>query len=367
MCYIRFMSLGALQFGSVDLSGLTTEGVLQWRGDGFFRAERYDGVIVRGVGCDAEVVAELLRRGEVIVADGPVYRARPNHEVVDFGWSSDASAAASDVRGDLERQLGQRPAALVEQLQALAAGLPSGQRELEALAQAHAEALNALAPQVGSHRVFMPPSDGSDVGALGVQGSASRGWATWAQWIEPRLLTSTNAEVWGDIDREPRRDTVVRVAGWLRAAVAGGTLDDWLMKMFVRDPMQVHRVEGPAGPVYEVGPGTHRAHAARIWDLPWVLAQVHVDRLAKPVSPRTPLMEALWEGLVRRGLISAARDGQFWYLQQAVAEWMLAPPTMAVEWNAMYERVHPGALQAATGLDAATLFDADRWAGALLR
>lgn len=368
MCYSVFMSLGALQFGSVDLSGLTAEGALHWRGDGFFRAERGDGVIVRGVGCDAEVVAELLRRAEAILADGPVYRARPNREVVDFGWSSEASEAAGDVSGDLVGQLAlaQRPDGLAEQLHALTAGLPSGQHELEVLAQDQAETLNVVAPQVGSHRVFMPPFDSSDVGAFGVQGAASRGWATWATWIEPRLLTSTNAEVWGEIGREPRRDTVVRVAGWLRDAVAGATLDDWLIKMFARDPMLLNRVEGPAGPVFEVLRGTHRAHAARIWDLPWVLAQVHVDRLAKPLRPRTPLMEALWEGLVRRRLISADHDGQCWYLHEAVAEWILTPPAMAVAWNAMYERAYPGALQAATGLEAQTLFDAQRWAGALL-
>lgn len=366
MCYYVAMSLGALQFGSVDLSGLTAEGALQWRGDGFFRADRGDGVVVRGVGCDAEVVAELLRRAEAILADGPVYRARPNHEVLDFGWSSEASEAAGDVGGDLARQLGQRPSGLVEQLHALAADLPDGQRELEVLARAHANALNIAAPQVGSHRVFMPPFDSSDVGAFGVQGAASRGWATWAQWIEPRLLTSTNAEVWGEIGREPRRDTVARVARWLRDAVAGATLDDWLVQMFTRDPMLLNRVEGPAGPVFEVLRGTHRAHAARIWDLPWVLAQVHVDRLAKPLRPTSPSMEALWAGLVRRGLISATRDGQCWYLQEAVAEWMLTPPAMAVTWNAMYERAYPGALQATTGLDAHTLFDAQRWAAALL-
>ena len=130
--------------------------------------------------------------------------------------------------------------------------------------------------------------------------------------------------------------------------------------------MLLNRVEGPAGPVFEVLRGTHRAHAARIWDLPWVLAQVHVERLAKPLRPPSPSMEALWEGLVRRGLISATCDGQCWYLQEAVAEWMLTPPVMAVTWNAMYERAYPGALQAATGLDAHTLFDAQRWAAALL-
>lgn len=45
---------------------------------------------------------------------------------------------------------------------------------------------------------------------------------------------------------------------------------------------------------------------------------------------------------------------------------MLTPPTMAVAWNAMYERAYPAALQSVTGLDASTLLDAQRWVGALL-
>ncbi|KAA1250199.1 hypothetical protein F0Q45_10985 [Mycobacterium simiae] len=361
------MRLRELLFGCVDLHAVAHAGVLEWRGDGFFRATACDGVTVRGVGSDAEAVAELLRRAEVLQAEGPVYRARPAHEVVDFGWTSEASAAATDLDVDFAHQLGDgRPASLMGRLQELGRAVPSNRVEREVLAQAGAIALNASAPQVGSHRLFMPPFDGSDVGALGVERSATRGWATWVQWVDPRLLTSTNAKVWGDIDRRPRRDTVVRVSEWLRDAAAEGQLDAWLSNMFAHDPMLLHRLEGPAGPVYEVLRGTHRAHAARIWDLPWVLARVQVERLAKPLRPRTPLMEALWESLSRRGLMSAENDGDCWYLHEAAAEWMLTPPAMAVQWNAMYERLYPGALQAFTGMSVGELFDADRWAAALL-
>lgn len=361
------MSLGELRFGCVDLRGVAGDGALEWRADGFFRATRGDGVTVRGVASDAEAVAELLRRAGVLQADGPVYHARPEHEVVDFGWSSEASDEAYDLDADLERQLGDgRPADLTARLLALADQVPDAPGERAALAKARAAELNVSAPQLGSHRLFMPPHDESDVGALGVEGSAIRGWATWAEWVQPRLLTSTNAAVWGRIDRLPRRDTVVRVAQWLRDAVADGALDAWLTEMFGHDPMLLHRLEGPAGPVYEVLKGTHRAHAARVWDLPWVLGRAHVDRLAKPLRPHTPLMEALWQGLRRRGLMSGSRDGDRWYLHEAAAEWMLTPPAMATRWNAAYERIYPGALQEFTGMPTGELFDADRWAAALL-
>lgn len=367
MCYILVMALRELLFGSVDLRGLDGDGALQWRADGSFRVQRCDGVTVRGVAGDAEAVAELLRRGGVLEADGSVYRARPNTEVVDFGWTSEASEAAADLDADFVRQLGSgRPDGLVEHLAAVAAGVPESAGEREILARARAAELNGTVPQVGSHRVFAPPWNAADCGAFGVEDAAMRGWATWAEWVPARLLTSTNAETWGDIDRSPRRDTIVQVAEWLRTAVSAGTVDEWLSEMFAHDPMLLHRLEGPAGPVYEVLRGTHRAHAARVWGLPWVLGRVHVERLARPLQPHTARMEALWEGLCRRGLLSATREGGRWYVVEAAAEWMLTPPAMATRWNAMYERVYPGALQAFTGLSVDVLCDAERWAAALM-
>merc|ERR1711969_489125 len=188
------MALQELLFGCVDLRGLDEEGALQWRADGFFRAQCCDGVTVRGVASDAEAVAELLRRGGALEADGPVYRARPNHEVVDFGWTSEASEAATDLDADFARQLGSgRPDGMVEQLRAMTAEVPGSAGERAVLARARAAELNATVPQVGSHRVFMPPFNDADVGALGVADAATRGWATWAEWVPARLLTSTNS------------------------------------------------------------------------------------------------------------------------------------------------------------------------------
>lgn len=360
------MTVQPSQFGCVDLGGL--DDAFDWRADGFFRALRFDQTTIKGVASDAEAVAELLRRAGVLEGDGPVYHARPNSEVVDAGWSSEASADVEDLDGEFARQLRQGcPADLTACLEALAAQIPAGHGERVELARMRGAELNVSAPQTDSLRRFMPPFSDSDGGALGVDDAATRGWATWAEWVEPRLLVCTNDKSWGEIDRHDRRPTVVRVGEWLRDAVADGDVDRWLVKMFAEDRMFLHRVEGPAGPVYQVGPGTHRAHAARIWGLPYVLARVHVERLAKPLRPRTPLVEALWEGLCRRGLLTAGTDGDRWYLRSVVADWVLPPPAMATQWNRMYERVYPGALQAVTGLTLDELVDADRWVDALLR
>jgi hypothetical protein len=140
----------------------------------------------------------------------------------------------------------------------------------------------------------------------------SEGARKWAEWVESRLLVSTNSREWNVIDRYPPRDTVVGIAGWLRDAVNTGNVDGWLFEMFGRDAMLLNRIEGPAGPVYQAASGTHRAHAARIWGLPHVLSRVQVDQLPTPLRPRTPALSQLWDGLRRRGLLHAERVGDCW-------------------------------------------------------
>jgi hypothetical protein len=166
----------------------------QWRADGFFSESRADGVRVKGVASDAEAVAELLRRVGVLAAPSLVYRARPDDEVRDYAWSPEASAEAGDVGAEIEHQLTTGPpAGMMPCLEALGRALPGSRQELALVAQEQAKTLNQHVPQVGSHRLFMPPSDESEAGALGVRGSAVRGWAKWAEWVESRLLVSTNS------------------------------------------------------------------------------------------------------------------------------------------------------------------------------
>jgi hypothetical protein len=118
--------------------------------------------------------------------------------------------------------------------------------------------------------------------------------------------------MWNDIGREPPRATVVDVARWLEAAAESVEgIDQWLAKMFARDPILLNHIGGPAGPVYQAGNGIHRVHAARIWGLPYVLAIVQVEKLPTPIGPGSAGdLSRLWEGLQQRGLIEA--DGSNW-------------------------------------------------------
>lgn len=116
--------------------------------------------------------------------------------------------------------------------------------------------------------------------------------------------------------------------------------------------------------MYQVVSGTHRAHAARIWSFPYVLGRVHTGQLPAPLRPHTRELAALWDGLRQRGLFAAETSGECWYLHTIVAEWMLAPPPLATQMNAAYERSYPGALQDATGLTVSQLIEPQRWAEA---
>ncbi|MFV8141997.1 hypothetical protein ACNQR7_30910 [Mycolicibacterium senegalense] len=347
-----------------DIAGLDAG----WREDGYFRALRGPQLSVAGVAGDAEAVAELVRRAGVQLAGGPQYRARPSSEIRDAGWTSEAYYEAADTRAELVYQLGAgRPGGIEADLVGIARQLAVPRAELEEFARARAAALNEQAPQVESHRLFMPAFNGEDIGAHAVRGSSSRGWAVLTQWLDPQLLVSSQSRTWNDIDRNPRRDTVVNVAAWLAAAVGtAGGLDTWLDKMFGKEPILVRLIPGPAGPIYEVVTGTHRSHAARIWGLPWVLARVQIDNLPTPIGP-SPAgdLSGLWRGLVARGLLQAEVVGDIWYIGSVVAEWMLTAPVLATQMNAAYERAYPGALQAVTGMATEELTEPVRWEQAL--
>jgi hypothetical protein len=183
------------------------------------------------------------------------------------------------------------------------------------------------------------------------------------------MPVSTPSSTWNAIGREPPRATVVDVAAWLVAAAESVEgIDQWAAKMFARDPILLHYIGGPAGPVYQAGNGIHRVHAARIWRLPYVLAIVHVERLPTPIGPGPAGdLSPLWEGLQQRGLIEADVVGRYWYLRSVTAEWMLTRPSLATVMNGTYERLYSGALQKATGMTIHELTEPKKWERALTR
>ncbi|WP_280393099.1 hypothetical protein [Nocardia brasiliensis] len=273
---------------------------------------------------------------------------------------------------------GPQRAVLREALSELRARIPAELAELRGWLAEQAAPVNATAPQVGAVAVF----EGTGLVRYSTGGGFEAGSQCLA-WVDPQAIVSTVDRVWGEFDRsEPHRRSLEGFCTSLRAAGTAAALEAWIDEFVIgrlNQPVRLTRVEGPAGPVYQLrADGTHRAHFARVFGLP-LMALVRTSPLPKPLSvidhPDTPerfgRYASLWSGLREQGLLEVAGDPEpewftTWTPTRICAEWMLLPPKEATEVNRAYDRVYPGALQAATGLAAAELFDEGTWARLLL-
>lgn len=246
----------------------------RWNSGRYF--ERQVGpLLVKGIAADVYARTEVLRRAGAPEYAQTSYQA--SDEFCDIG-SYDGGLVARTRPSDeeIDRVLAEcRPHGLTGELAVIAAGIPRERTELEAFLAARARELNASAPQAPSPRVF------DEIG------SQIRGFGCWAQWIDPRLVVSTNQPVWNKFDR--RTESVPDIAAGLAAAIdTPDGIERWLYEMYARSgSISVLRIEGPAGPIYEINrDGTHRVHAARILGLPWILAEVDVSALPIPRSEK---------------------------------------------------------------------------------
>ncbi|MEU5764155.1 hypothetical protein [Nocardia sp. NPDC047648] len=350
-----------------------------WRdGRGVFEAE-VGALVVRGWSSTVEDMAALLARYGVAAS-----------ELADAAVSPVVAAAEWDhVRaGKLERDaedwhtrlravaVGPERQVLRGRLGQLRNRIPAEPTDLAAWLGEQTEQVNATAPQVGEVAVF----DGK--GSVGYEPSREpEACSECLCWVDPRAIVSTPDRRWGDFDRmEAGRRSLVGFCETLRVADTAAALEEWIDDFTIgrlRQPVRLIRVEGPAGPVYVLrADGTHRAHFARVFGLP-LLALVRTSALPRPLHvtdrPDIPGVDrfsrwgALWGGLRKHGLLEVEGDPEpawfaRWTPTRLCAEWMLLPPSAAVEVNRAYDRVYPGALEEATGLPAEVLFDAQRWA-----
>ncbi|MFC8042194.1 hypothetical protein [Nocardia sp. NPDC057353] len=329
--------------------------------------------VVRGWAPTVEDMAALLRRYGATATTGPVVSLAPaaahldhvraGHLDQDPGWPRLLRAAADRPQRDILR------AGLVQ----LRDRIPAAEPELRDWLHARIAAVDAAAPLVERIAVFdgtppVPylPADGPQAGAQSLD------------WIDPRTVLALPARA-----REVGDDDRWSLAGFCRTLRAVGGepelrswMDDFLLGGRTQ-PIRLVRVEGPAGPVYELrADGARRLQFARVFGLP-VLALVRAAQLPRPLLPAsTPAATGfdrwgeLWQGLRRHRLLDVAEDAAHtpprWNPARLTAEWLLLPPAVATAANRAYDRLHPGGLARATGLPDAVLFDADRWAGTLL-
>ncbi|GAB4664295.1 hypothetical protein [Mycobacterium avium] len=328
---------------------------IEWHESGYFRCATST-ICVKGVAGDIHALAELARRAGFLKTARAIYEASDAFADLEYEPAT-WSLAQDHFASDFQRKRSEQTA--LAQLRRVAASLPGDRAALVRLAKDRANLLNEVAPLVPSPQVFATHTPGVVV----AERRALRGFAAWVDWIRPELVVATAARAWNDIDRTPPRNSVIHIA----AALATSDLAEWVEQMSpARDPVSAFRVEGPAGPIFEVGRGTHRVHAARLFGFR-LLALVRPAGLPVAVRPADREISAVWSGLRDRGLLEAeVSNDDWWYVRSTVGEWMLASPPVAAQINAAYERLYPGALSEATGLTVTELTSPEHWKRALV-
>ena len=195
-------------------------------------------------------------------------------------------------------------------------------------------------------------------------------WVHAVQWVPARAVLHTPNPVWGHFEDGRHPQTLTEITDGF---MASGDLMEFTRRFFTIGEIQLNRIPGPAGPLYTLDQdGTHRVHAARLLDLPWLLARIDTISLptaitleavfaCEPATPRNrrdqDLTERrdLWQGLLRHGLIAGQLETPpgldhlaFLRLrwQRLPAPWWLYSPAHATRINHAYEQRYPGALTA---------------------
>ncbi|MBF6333473.1 hypothetical protein [Nocardia transvalensis] len=252
---------------------------------GVFEASLDDGRFVRGWSPTAEEMRVILGRYGVRASemDGPAVSSAVVEEPDRvYATRLDDGSEAWDRRVRAGADAPQR-AVLRDALSQLRSRIPADPEALSGWLAAEAESVNVTAPQVDAVSVFHRP------GAVRCRDSrAYEAVSECLEWVDTRAVLSTPDRVWGTFARMGAdRRSLAGFCTSLKEADSAQGLEAWIDDFVIgrlRQPVQLVRVEGPAGPVYELrSDGTHRTHLARIFGLP-LLAVVKTCALPRPLS-----------------------------------------------------------------------------------
>ncbi|MEU6261720.1 hypothetical protein [Saccharopolyspora shandongensis] len=212
--------------------------------------------------------------------------------------------------------------------------------------------LNRQTPHLPNHGLgtLVTPAHGHKLGFIDV-----------LEWVQPERVLSTYSDAWGEFGghrEHSLRDVVEGLA-------SAESIEKFVRELFGVDAIDLNRIPGWAGPVYQLGnDGCHRIHAARVLGLPWIAAQVGYSQHASEWQLSELTIEngrifpgklreyrlALIQGLDRRGIIDVEvipTPDPLWTRVRCTrlpAPWLLRAPEWATRVNAAYERAIPGAL-----------------------
>ncbi len=216
-------------------------------------------------------------------------------------------------------------------------------------------------------------------------------WVHTVQWVPTTAVLHTPNPLWGRFEHGRRPETLTEIA---KGLITSGDLQQFTRRFFREGVIQLNRVPGPAGPLYTLNDdGTHRVHAARLLDLPWLLARIDTSSIPATIQLATTVTtdptrtrqggitdsqlsarRDLWKGLLRHGLIEGELETprSFEHLgflrlrwHRLPAFWWLYSPAYATRVNRAYEQRHPGTLTA-LGVPSSASTDAVAWTAWLL-
>jgi hypothetical protein len=315
-----------------------------------------------GVGDVPAVVEDVLRQCSV-PAGGPV-RIR---------WVSDEHARPPGMprrqatvweQPDMPRELEERARAIAgspQRMAEMAAALDRLRADLDP-----ADVVTHLVQAGRRAQAEQPPTPPIELGAAGREcvvpderAARAVGW----EWVDPAAIVNAGSRPWGEFGRH-RPEQMERIT---RRLLTEQDPMSAAVETFAEEPMQLDRVQGPAGPIYEVGSnGLHRTHLGRLLPLPWVFADIRLIPLPTRVQPfwkHQDELIGLWRGLLGRGLVTGQLTTEpvvRLELDWAAASWLLTTAKTACAINQAYERVYPGAWEA-IGVPAGTATDPQRW------
>jgi hypothetical protein len=186
---------------------------------------------------------------------------------------------------------------------------------------------------------------------------SQRQTATAFGWVNPKAIVMTADKHWGKFDRRPDNVPMI-VRSLLSSSDLRHTLIRGVLLPGATDLISVKRFPGPGGgALYEMASsGSHRIHAARILDLPWLFCAIDYPGLPEEVlvsgwEPSTEVVLGdIWSALLARGLLAGDLDTGMPFgfgirnVQRLTAGWMLNLPEHACRLNRRYDAIYPGAL-----------------------
>lgn len=138
-----------------------------------------------------------------------------------------------------------------------------------------------------------------------------------------------------------------------------------IARSFVDDPIEVaehvfhtedssqriklKRVQGPEGPIFFVKDGTHRVAAAKLAELPKILADVEGEAQPEKITTKDKNKKEHWKKMISVGLMNGAvteeAGGSYrLHVSDHILPWCLLKQHDFIDANKIYNRAYPGAL-----------------------